>query len=240
MGNNLVVIEGSKVLTTSRIIAEGVGIEHRSVINLLNKHKSTKTLSTFKKTKVMTKGRPVDVAQLSELQATFLITLMKNSEIVVIFKEALVKEFFNQRRLLASVKDRQGDPDWMEQRRKGVEVHHNKSDIVARLIEYGLAQGASAGIKNHHANIAKMENAALFIMEDKYPNLRELQTINQLMHSSIDDKNVDKTLEDGMNKNLPYKDIFQNAKAKVKEFTSVVGKSPVIELLENNQPTEQT
>lgn len=44
-----------------------------------------------------TRGRPTEVVYLNEQQATFLVTLMRNSEIVVRFKVALVRAFFEMR-----------------------------------------------------------------------------------------------------------------------------------------------
>lgn len=71
----LVSIIKSKPFTTSLIIAEGVGNEHRAVMQLLKKHQDNEILSTYQMSELSTKGRPIKFATLTELQSIFLITL---------------------------------------------------------------------------------------------------------------------------------------------------------------------
>jgi phage regulator Rha-like protein len=94
---SLVLTDGDKAYTTTLIISEGVGNDHRNVMRLLKKYSGRELLSTFETAKVSRGGRPVEYAKLDEQQTTFLITLMNNSDEVVRFKELLTKEFFKQR-----------------------------------------------------------------------------------------------------------------------------------------------
>lgn len=92
--------------TTSKIIAEYGGQEHRAIRQLIRTHeKSLKEfgkVSTFEMQKPENElgGRPEKYFKLNEEQATFLITLMKNTPQVILFKKDLVKEFFVMRREL--------------------------------------------------------------------------------------------------------------------------------------------
>ena len=89
--------------TTSKIIAEYGGQEHRSIRQLIRTHEKTLKefgkVSTFEMQKPENElgGRPERYYKLNEEQATFLITLMKNTPQVVMFKKNLVKEFFTMR-----------------------------------------------------------------------------------------------------------------------------------------------
>ena len=47
-----------------------------------------------------TGGRPMEVFLLNEEQATFVITLLRNSKVVVKFKKELVRQFYAMRRFL--------------------------------------------------------------------------------------------------------------------------------------------
>ena len=90
--------------TTSKIIAEYGGQEHESVVRLIGTYQ--KELREFGKlhlvkedfsdlkSEKLKRGRPSKIFHLNEEQATFLITLMKNTLQVVLFKKDLVKEFF--------------------------------------------------------------------------------------------------------------------------------------------------
>ena len=106
--SDLVIIEENNVCTTSFAIAEGTGNQHKNVLAMIRKHRSHlndinplafKTLMG----KPLPQGgysRPTEVAMLSEQQATFLMTLLRNSPRVVQFKFDLVDAFFKARDLL--------------------------------------------------------------------------------------------------------------------------------------------
>lgn len=91
----------------SRIIADELGVQHKTLIETIGKHKdsieSNFGLITFETEKVNV-GRPAQFCYLTEDQAIFLGTLSRNSEAVVKFKVTLVKSFQNARRVIASVK----------------------------------------------------------------------------------------------------------------------------------------
>ena len=98
---DLVMLEKNKPVTTSLIIAKGVKTEHHSVITLIRKH--TKSLQEFGTVEFQIRksgGRPLEFAILNEEQTTFLITCMRNTEIVIEFKIKLVKEFYKMNKTL--------------------------------------------------------------------------------------------------------------------------------------------
>lgn len=93
-------------LTTSEIIATALKKEHHVVLTLIRKYqtKIQRFGSLAFKMQVSRKdkkgGEKKTVAYLNEQQATFLITLMRNSDLVIEFKLALVKAFFEMRQQL--------------------------------------------------------------------------------------------------------------------------------------------
>lgn len=104
---NLVIKHGGQPATTSEIIASNTDNEHASVIKLVRDYQSQ--LEEFEGVRFeivtfQTAGgkQKREVAILNEPQATFLLTLMRNSETVVRFKLALVKEFYDMRTQLKS------------------------------------------------------------------------------------------------------------------------------------------
>ncbi|WP_131667385.1 Rha family transcriptional regulator [Psychrobacter pygoscelis] len=106
--SDLVVIENQVAFTNSLAIADGTGNQHKNVLAMIRKHKdyldkfsplAFKTLMG----KPLPQGgfaRPTEVALLTEEQATFLMTLLRNSPKVVKFKFDLVQAFFKARDLL--------------------------------------------------------------------------------------------------------------------------------------------
>ena len=89
--------------TTSEIIAEGTGIEHRKLRDTIREYKTE--LETFGLSASYqaesSGGRPATGYILNEQQSTFLLTLLKNTPVVVAFKKELVRQFFIMRDELA-------------------------------------------------------------------------------------------------------------------------------------------
>lgn len=228
MGKELVLLDGNKAYTTTLIVAEGCKVEHRATMQLLKRHQKTETLSTFEMLKVSRGGRPIEYAKLDEIQTTFLITLMKNSVPVVAFKEKLTNAFFKQRQTIANLIANR-TPDWQNIRKDGKQIYLQKTDIIKEFVEYATNQG-SKNAKMYYANLAQMENRALFFFEQKYKNMREVLTIKQLMQVSTADDVIDKALQEGMNRGVSYKECYELAKERIVSFVEIIGQSPVLAL----------
>jgi len=231
--NDIVLTDGKKVFTNTLIVADGVGLEHRAVMTLLKTHSNTETLSTYQMLKVSRGGRPVKYAELSELQVTFLITLMRNSKKVVEFKEKLTKEFYNQRNIIAELIAQQKDPNWQMVRSDGKLVYKQKTTVIKQFVDYATKQGSKSA-KRYYSNLAKMENKALFFVEQRYTNLREIMTIKQLMQVSTADDVIERALIDGMNSAMDYHEIYKLAKHRIICFAEIIGQSPVHNLCLTN------
>lgn len=95
---NIVTIENGSAVTTSMAIADGVGYEHKSVIQLIRDNiADLQEFGTLAFEMRKSGGRPTEYALLNEQQATLLITYMRNNEIVRAFKKQLVKAFYEMR-----------------------------------------------------------------------------------------------------------------------------------------------
>ena len=102
----IVDVEKGVPKTTTLQIALGLGVQHKSVIQLVRSYKSDFSefgLVTFEmrpRIDGLHGGGDTQYAVLNEQQATFLMTLMRNSPKVISFKKSLVKAFFEARTLL--------------------------------------------------------------------------------------------------------------------------------------------
>ena len=85
--------------TTSKVIANMTGINHRRIKDAIRKHlseiESFGLLGAY--ATESSGGRPEEIFRLNEQQATFLMTLLKNTAIVVEFKKELVRQFYAMR-----------------------------------------------------------------------------------------------------------------------------------------------
>ena len=60
----------------------------------------------------------------------------------------------------------------------------------------------------YYANISKMENKGLFLIQEKFKNIRNVLTGQQLQVLCSADQIVIKAIKEGMSKNMNYKDIY--------------------------------
>lgn len=137
---SLVFIYETQPVTTSLIIADHCQYDHASVLKLVRNH--VEDLEEFGRVRFEiqpfeTAGgvQQREISILNEQQATFLITLMNNNQIVLQFKKALVKAFFQMRDALRLD---QPEPDYFK--RVDVTMQHVRGitnptglDIAFRL-----------------------------------------------------------------------------------------------------------
>ena len=224
---NLVQIMGSEPTTTTLIIAEGMNLDHRAVMALVDKNtKDMEELGSFAFEMRKSKGRPLRFAYLNECQTTYLITLMRNSQIVKKFKKELTKEFFKQRKLIAHLLTQRQNASWIEQRKQGLVARREETDVIKEFVEYATKQGSTQAHR-YYGNLSKMENAALFFLEQKFPNIRDVLSGYQLSIIASADIVVSRALSHGMRYNMYYKDIYKLAKQRVEGFSELVGKTQV-------------
>lgn len=105
--SDLVIIRGGSLLTTTTAIAEGTGVQHKNVIELVRTYAGDLGEFggvAFEAQPFTTAGgtQSREVALLNEDQAALLITYMRNNVIVRRFKVALVRGFSEMRQRLSA------------------------------------------------------------------------------------------------------------------------------------------
>lgn len=95
----------NQAFTDSTIIAQGAGVEHASVIKLIKNYRDD--ISEFGRVgfqivPLATNGgvQNIKVYRLNEQQATFVISLMRNTKPVIGFKKELVKQFYEMKQII--------------------------------------------------------------------------------------------------------------------------------------------
>lgn len=243
----LVTLENGKMaLTNSLIIADGMKLSHHSVTRMINKYVERLNrmggVVRFQIDKPLSKkgGRPVRIAWLNKKQFLFLSTMLRNTETVLNFKEKLINEFERLQNIVANLLSQQQNSEWLQRREQGKISRREETDTIKDFIEYAKSQGSSKP-EFYYSNLSKMENKALFIIEEEFPNLRECLSSQQLTIVNTADIAVSKALRYGMEQNLNYKDIYILAKERMEAFTEIVGKTVVpIQFKLLNQNDKQT
>lgn len=218
------------------LIAEGFKREHGKLIALIEKYRARfEKFSPLYAERIKTKGRPIEQLLLDEDQTMFLGTLLRNTDIVLDFKETLVHQFKKARLLLESLDKNKSDGNYQIAREAGKLVRKDTTDAMQEFVEYAKSQGSKTP-KKYFMIITKMMNGLLFIVNGKFKNLRNVMSTKQLMTVSSAEQIIDRGLRDGMSRKKYYKDIFQDVKKRVMTFAELHGQSEVIEqyLLSDN------
>lgn len=169
-------------------------------------------------------GRPTKGYLLNEDQFILLALLARNTKEVVDLKVRVCREFKRMRQTISNLIAQRDNPDWQNVRKDGKAVYYQKTDVIKKFVEYAEIQGSKSA-SMYYTNLAKMENNALFFIEAKYKNMREIMTIKQLMQVATADQVIEKAIQEGMDKRMNYKDIFKLAKSRVISFAEIIGKS---------------
>jgi len=226
--NDMVEIRDNEPLTNTLTMSKGLKLAHNSVMKLVDKYidrlEARGTLG-FEIRK--SGGRPVRIAWLNESQFLFLATLMRNSETVLDFKDVLTREFMRQKAVIAHLFTQRKNAEWIEQRDQTKVSRLAETDTIKEFIKYSKDQGSSSAADYYYKNITNMENEALFILEQRYPNVRDVLSGQQLQIIAMADLTVRKALQFGMEKNMPYRQIYELAKSRIMSFADLVGRTPV-------------
>ena len=234
--NDLVKIIHDVPVVSTLDMWESLEVKHRALMDMIRRNKNKFQeirLFTFQKSKG-TGGRPSEFCYLDEEQASFLIMLMKNSDVVKEFKFRLNREFYRMRQLLIDIASQRQNTQWLETRNSGKSIRRIETDTVKKFVEYATSQGSkNAGF--YYANITLMQNKALFLIEQKFKNIRDILNLQQLSIVICADEIVTKALDDGMAQKMKYQDIYQLAKKRIEMFAEVHGKTLIPNLSKQNK-----
>jgi phage regulator Rha-like protein len=210
--NELVTLKKNDVFTTSRVIAEGTNNKHKNVKELILKYK--KDLQEFGTFSVLnvesTGGRPEEYYLLNEEQATFLITLLRNSKTVVVFKKELVRQFYAMRKFIM---ERQTE-EWRVTRKQGKLTRKNETDVLKQLVEYAKVQGSKNADKLY-ITYSKLANKAISIQG------RDKATIMELNNLSLAENIILHCIKTGMAAGKHYKEIYQDSRTRLEMFKDI-------------------
>lgn len=158
------------------------------------------------------RGRPTRVAFLNEQQATFLITLLRNSEIVIEFKSELVDQFFKMRQILMQ----RATLDWQETRRIGKLTHRTETDVIKQLVAYAKAQG-SKHAEHLYQVYSRLANKVVGLKGGD----RDNANIKQLNRLDDVESMIFHIIQRGMVQCKHYKEIYQDCKIRLIAFLEI-------------------
>lgn len=208
----LVELKENDVFTNSKIIAEGTGNQHESVVAIIKKYEAD--ICEFGKLKYFDlksgkRGQPEKIYFLNEEQATLLMTYMRNNAVVRKFKKNLVSQFYKMRRFLLEKQSKQ----WQDTRIINKENRIKETDVIKMLADYAKEQGSTHSDKLY-VTYTKLANSVI-------GKKRNEMSITDLNNLTLIESIILQTIEIDMSMNMNYKDIYTDCKNRIEKFADI-------------------
>lgn len=208
----LVELKGNDVFTNSKVIADGTNNQHESVVAIIRKYeKDILDFGNidFSDLKSGKRGQPERVYYLNEEQATFVITLLRNSKIVVKFKKELVRQFYAMRRFILEKQSKL----WGETRIANKENRLKETDVIKLLVDYAKEQGITHSDKLY-VTYTKLAKSVIGGNRDNI-------TVSDLNNLTLVESIILQTIRIDMSMGMHYKDIYRDCKNRIEQFADI-------------------
>lgn len=207
----LIELRKNDIFTNSKVIADGTDNQHKNVKELIVKYQTD--IEDFGALSVSnvesTGGRPEQIYYLNEEQATFVITLLRNSKVVVKFKKELVRQFYAMRKFLIEKQSKL----WTETRIANKENRLKETDVIKLLGDYAKEQGS----KNSDKLYMVYTKLAKSVVGGKRDSVSVLELNNLTLVESI----ILQTIQIDMSMGMYYKDIYKDCKDRIERFADI-------------------
>lgn len=208
----LVELKGNDVFTNSKVIADGTNNQHESVVAIIRKYeKDILDFGNidFSDLKSGKRGQPERVYYLNEEQATFVITLLRNSKIVVKFKKELVRQFYAMRRFILEKQSKL----WGETRIANKENRLKETDVIKLLVDYAKEQGSTHSDKLY-VTYTKLAKSVIGGNRDNI-------TVSDLNNLTLVESIILQAIRIDMSMGMHYKDIYRDCKNRIEQFADI-------------------
>ena len=212
----LVELRREEIFTNSKVIAEGTGNKHEAVQAIISKY--TSDIEDFGALRFEMRvlkhenyrgSTREKIYYLNEEQATFVITLLRNSKTVVKFKKELVRQFYEMRRFLLERQSNQ----WQDTRISNKQNRIKETDVIKKLVEYAKEQGSKHSDKLYitYTKLAKT------VVNGK----RDMVNIDDLNNLTLVERIILQTIEIDMSMDKHYKEIYKDCKDRIEQFKDI-------------------
>lgn len=212
----LVEVRQNEVFTNSKVIAEGTENKHEAVQKIISKYEDDiKDFGALRfeirvlKHENYRGSTREKIYFLNEEQATFVITLLRNSKVVVKFKKELVRQFYTMRRFLIEKQSKL----WNDTRIANKENRLKETDVIKLLVDYAKEQGSTHSDKLYltYTKLAKT------VIGGNRDDLTASEINNLTLVESI----ILQTIRIDMSMGMHYKDIYKDCKDRINQFMEI-------------------
>lgn len=227
MSKNLIsnlgfMIKKDNILVSSRVVANGLGKEHKHLLRDINViMKRLENNKDFNKDQIWTlfiaseyKGKNGRMNREILMTKQGFLLYVFNIQGYDIFKLQYINEFDRLQDLL---REKQSE-EWLKTRKQGKLVRRGETDVIQQLIQYAINSGCK-NTKFFYSNYTKMVNKFNGIGTGQR-EFADWDTLNKIAQS---EDLVQKEILKSMKQGLHYSVIYERCKEKVKQYIDLVG-----------------
>lgn len=227
MSKNLIsnlgfMIKKGNILVSSRVIANGLGKEHKHLLRDIDVIiKRLENNKDFNKDQIWTlfiaseyKGKNGKMNREILMTKQGFLLYVFNIQGYDIFKLQYINEFDRLQDLL---REKQSE-EWLKTRKQGKLVRRGETDVIQQLIQYAINLGCK-NTKFFYSNYTRMVNKFNGIGTGQR-EFADWITLNKIAQS---EDIVQKEILKGMEQGLHYSVIYERCKEKVKQYIDLVG-----------------
>ncbi len=205
----LVAVEHGEPVTTSLLIAEKFGKQHKDVLRAIKNLECSdefgrRNFAPSSYLNEQQKEQPM--YHITEAGFAFLAMGFTGKEAAA-WKEKFIEAFQGMRRELLRLARQKLDPEWQRSRLAGIEARRLETDAIQLFVEYAQARG-SRNARHYYANVSRMVSRAVLgdptASRDRLPP-RALHLVAQA------EQIARQVLLDGMARQGEYHEVFRAA-----------------------------
>lgn len=221
--NDLVVLVGGVPTVDSVLVAKKFGKDHRHILDAVRRIKSEAPdfwRANFSASNYRLRGKDYECYNMTR-DGFSMIAMGFTGSKALQWKVSYINAFNAMEKALAKKDDA---VEWKQARLQIKQVRRSFTDAVAEFVKYATEQGSKSA-NMYYCNITKMEYAALELIEkgQKAPdNFRDTLDIMDLSFLQTAEQVARAALLNGMERKLPYKEIYQLAKEKVYAYAETI------------------
>jgi len=224
---HLITTTNGQPMTTSLVIADKFGKQHRDVLRAIRKLECSRDfgLRNFAPSSYLNEqGKEQPCFNITRDGFAFLAMGFTGKEAAQ-WKEKFISAFNAMELALRQQDAYRHTQEWLEARHSGKVIRLTTTDVIAEFVDYATAHGSNNAAK-YFMQLTKMEYRALFLVGQAVgKNFRDALSTPQLLNLATAESVAQRALREGMDKGFDYKAIYQLAKQRIEQLSELVGKS---------------
>ncbi len=221
--NDLVVLVGGVPMVDSVLVAKKFGKDHRHILDAVRRLESEVPefwRANFSASNYQLRGKDYDCYIMTR-DGFAMIAMGFTGSKALQWKVSYINAFNSMEKALARKDD---SVEWKQARLQIKQVRRSFTDVVKQFVDYATEQGSKSA-SMYYCNMTKMEYAALELVEkgQKIPSdFRDTLDIMDISFLQTAEQIARAALINGMDRKLPYKEIYQLAKEKVYQYAETI------------------